>query len=407
MPAVESLERLTHGDGAHALAEAMTWEAPGPAQVERLRRTLDAATASAALEVAQARRSLRGRIDAWATHWCDREGAAQASDDASARWKASRFPGAGAVVDLCCGTGADLAAIARVTAARGVDLRPDRAWMAARNSDMPTTVADVTALAFDERVAHIDPARREEGAGRRLHAWEAMVPDGAFILALSRRLDGLMVKLGPGVEIPSDQTPMEAELAVLSRGGRLTQAVLSTGSLARHAGQRLAVLLEQGVEMAGVPTWSPARGDPAWAPCDAWHRFIAEPDAALERTGLLPLAARTEGLHERAAGLGLCTRPEPPARTSPWFRWFECIESSPARIDHLARRLAELNAGEVDVKVRGGAADADTWSRALRGKGTDPHVVFVHRIGQGAEAVIARRCQAAGAGAPSVFSMQS
>jgi len=59
------------------------------------------------------------------------------------------------------------------------------------------------------------------------------------------------------------------------------------------------------------------------------------------------------------------------------------------------------------VKVRGGAADADAWSRALRGKGPDPFVVFVHRLGHGAEAVIARRAQAEGAEVPSVFSMQS
>jgi SAM-dependent methyltransferase len=391
MLSVDSLERLTHGDGAQALAEAMTWEAPGPAQVERLRRTLDATTASAALEVAQARRSLRGRVDAWATYWCDREGAAQASDDASARWKAERFRDAAPIVDLCCGTGADLAAIAGFASARGVDLRPERAWMAGRNANVPAVVGDVTTLRFDERVAHIDPARREEGSARRLHAWQAMMPDGAFILALSSRLDGLMVKLGPGVEIPADQAPAGAELAVLSRGGRLTQAVLTTGSLARHEGRRLAVLLQQGIEIAGVPTWSPGRGDPAWAPCDAWHRYIAEPDASLERTGLLPVAACAEGLHERAAGLGLCTRPEPPSAPSSWFRWFECVESGPARIDHLTRRLTALNAGEVDVKVRGGAADADTWARALRGNGTDSLVVFVHRLGQGAEAVIARR----------------
>jgi hypothetical protein len=391
MPSVDSLERLTRGDGANALAEAMTWEAPGPAQVARLRRTLDAATASAALEVAQARRSLRGRIDAWATHWCDREGAAQASDDASARWKAERFRGTGPMIDLCCGTGADLAAIAQATSARGVDLRPERAWMAGRNATVPTSVDDVNTLAFDERIAHIDPARREEGSSRRRHAWESMMPDGGFILALSRRLDGLMVKLGPGADIPPDQVPAGSELAVLSRDGRLTQAVLSCGSLARNPGRRIAVMLQHGVEMAGLPTWSSARGDPAWAPCDAWDRFIAEPDASLERTGLLPMAAHAEGLRERAAGLGLCTRREPPCAPSPWFRWFECIETSPARIDHLARRLTALNAGEVDVKVRGAVADADTWSRALRGKGIEPFVVFVHRLGQGAEAVIARR----------------
>ena len=391
MPSVDSLERLTRGDGANALAEAMTWETPGPAQVARLRRTLDATTASAALEVSRARRSLRGRVAGWADFWCDRESAAQSSDDESSAWKARRFAGVGPTIDLCCGAGADLAAIAKVTSVRGVDLRPERAWMAKRNASCAAITHDVTALAFDEGIAHIDPARREEGSSRRRHGWEAMMPDGAFILDLSRRLDGLMVKLGPGLDIPPDQVPAGSELAVLSRDGRLTQAVLSCGSLARHPGLRIAVMLRQGVEMVGLPTWSPARGDPAWTPSEAWDRFIAEPDASLERTGLLPMAARAEGLRERAPGLGLCTRREAPGAPSPWFRWFECIESSPARIDHLARRLGELNAGEVDVKVRGGAADANAWSRALRGKGTASFVVFVHRLGQGAEAVIARR----------------
>ena len=90
MPSVEALEALTRGAGAQALAEAMALEAPGPAEVARLRRVIDASIATAALEVAQARRSLQGRIEGWRDFWCDREGAAQASDDDAVRWKAAR-----------------------------------------------------------------------------------------------------------------------------------------------------------------------------------------------------------------------------------------------------------------------------------------------------------------------------
>lgn len=391
MPGVESLQALTEGAGARALAEAMTWDAPGPAEVARLRRTLDADTVSAAMEVAQARRSLRGRMACWERFWCDRASAAQASDDDSAAWKAARFGGAVSMIDLCCGAGADLAAIARVTRARGVDLREERAWMASRNAGCDAQVADVMHLDFDERVAHIDPARRDEGSARRLHGWDAMTPDGSFIRSLASRLDGLMVKLGPGVEVPSEAMPMESELAILSRGGQLTQAVLTTGSLMRHAGRRVAVLLKERVELAGMPTWSASAGDPAWPADDGWLRWIAEPDPALERSGLLPIAARAEELRERAPGLGLCTVDRSPASRSPWFRWFERVDSMPARLDHLSHRLQQLGAGTVDVKVRAGAADADAWSRALRGDGAEPFVVFVHRLGQGAEAVIARR----------------
>jgi hypothetical protein len=391
LPGVEQLEALTHGEGARALEEAIQWEAPGPAEVARLRRSLDAATASAALEVARARRSLRGRMAGWADFWCDRESAAQSSDDESSAWKARRFDGVGPTIDLCCGAGADLAAITKVTTVRGVDLRPERAWMAGRNASCATITHDVTALAFDERVAHIDPSRRDESSHRRMHGWDVMTPDGAFIARLAGRLDGLMVKLGPGVEIPPDAMPHGGEVAVLSRGGRLTQAVLTTGSLSRLPGRRIAVLLQHGVELSGAATWTSAAGDPQWPAVEAWERFIAEPDPSLERSGLLPVAARAEGLRERAAGLGLCTGAEVSARPSPWFRWFERIDSLPARLDHVAAGLRRLHAGIVDVKVRAGAADADEWSRALRSDGPEQLVVFVHRIGSGAEAVIARR----------------
>lgn len=391
IPSVESLHALTEGAGAEVLATAMPMQNPGPGDVSRLRKLVSADVAAAALEVAAARRSLRGRVEAWQTYWADREGAAQASDDASASWKAARFAGVDAAIDLCCGTGADLRAMARVTSARGVDLRPERAWMAARNANAPTLSADVVKLAFDERFVHVDPARRDEVSGRRRHAWDDLAPAPSFLRSLVDRSDGVMVKLGPGVELPPTERPAGSELAFLSRGRFLTQAVLCSGALARHAGRNVAVLLDHAMECAGPPTWSPTGGDANWPACGVWRRWIAEPDPSLERSGLLAAQAKVEALAERAPGLGLCTRDEAPDGASPWFRWFERVESGAARLDHLQRRLRELGAGEVHVKVRGAAADADAWSQALRGEGTQPFVVFVHRLGQGAEAVIARR----------------
>jgi hypothetical protein len=122
---------------------------------------------------------------------------------------------------------------------------------------------------------------------------------------------------------------------------------------------------------------------------------MAEPDPTLERSGLLPQLAVPLGLHERSPGLGLCSRDAPPQGepAEAWFRWFERIESMPARLPAVARRLRELGTGEVAVKVRGSAVDADAWSAALRGSGTKSMVVLVHRTPQGMEAVLARRVQ--------------
>lgn len=394
LPSVESLEALTHGAGAEAVRMAMDWPEPGPAEVTRLRKVVDASVAAAALQVAAARRSLHGRVSWAAEAWADREGAAQASDEASAAWKARRLEGGAAAIDLCCGIGADLRAMQSVVPARGVDLRPERGWMAHRNTGRACETADVVALRFDERVAHLDPARRDEAQGARMHGWATMRPDGAFVRQLASRLDGLMVKLGPGVSIPADERPAGSELAFLSRGRSLTQAVLCTGSLCRNVHRNTAVLLDEGRELAGAPTWNAVTGDGSWPACGGWRRFIAEPDPSLERAGLLPIAARSEGLQERAAGLGLCTRDEAPTDASPWFRWYEFVSTIPARLEDAQRELRRLDAATVDVKVRGSAADADAWSRALRGDGTKPVVLFVHRAGDAVEAVVARRASA-------------
>ena len=63
--------------------KSLTPDTQFPAEVQRLRREVSADIAAAALEVSAARRSLRGRVADWSLWWVDREGAAQASDDAA------------------------------------------------------------------------------------------------------------------------------------------------------------------------------------------------------------------------------------------------------------------------------------------------------------------------------------
>jgi hypothetical protein len=393
---VEALAALLEGPGADLLRQVEASPAPGPADVERWRRRMPAEVVSAAMDLAVARRSLRGRRSDWAGFWADREGAAQASDDMSAAWKAARLSLGEPVVDLCCGCGADLKALGSAAPrARGIDLREDRVWMAARNSGRVTAVGDVTSISIEERVAHIDPARRDEVRGRRLHGWHELVPGPTCILGLAASLKALAVKLGPGIELPAAARPAGSELAFLGRDGGLTQAVLLTGSAAWHAGHNTAVRLDARLEVHGPSTWSVHGGSSTWPAVDRWERFMAEPDPTLERSGLLPQLAVPLGLHERSPGLGLCSRDAPPQGepAEAWFRWFERIESMPARLPAVARRLRELGTGEVAVKVRGSAVDADAWSAALRGSGTKSMVVLVHRTPQGMEAVLARRVQ--------------
>lgn len=435
---MELLERLAQPDGA-ALVErvvrALDEHPLTPADVARWRKGADAALVSAAIELAMARASLRGRIAAADAFWCDRAGAAQASDDLSAQWKAKRAAAAAAalrgadaparapeslaadrgtggahqvLVDYCCGIGADLAHFALALDGRveGVDFRAERAWMAERNAHAPVHVADVRTWRSHAPLAHIDPSRREESTGGRRHGWDAIEPGAELLAELFARHAGVMVKLGPGTDVPRDARPPGSELVVLSREGSLTQAVLCTGALASPPSGRAssadgarAVLLRRGqveLEIAGRSAWTSGRGDPNWPCAPSWNRIVAEPDPSLERSGLLSSSAQSLSLAEVHPGLGLCT--DAPGYDlaaidrSPWWRTWDLLEVVPARLDAVHERLCSHGAGIVDVKVRGRSAPADEWARALRGAGPSTATVFAHRIGgESAEALIARR----------------
>lgn len=426
MIAVDLLERLAQPDGARlvqVVAESLDDHPVTPADITRWRKGADAALVSAAIELASARSSLLGRIAAADAFWCDRAGAAQASDDLSAQWKAHRAMDAAGrlrergprpaereplLVDYCCGTGADLAHFALALDGRveGVDLRAERAWMAGRNAHAPVHVADVRAWRSSAPLAHIDPSRREETTGARRHGWDALEPGPDVLGELCAHHAGVMVKLGPGTDVPPDARPVGSELVVLSRGGALTQAVLCTGVLALsdHGTESAidsarAVLLRPGkaaLEIAGRSAWTSGRGDPDWPCAPSWSRIVAEPDPSLERSGLLSVAARALGLVEVHPGLGLCTdaggRDISAVDRSPWWRTWDIVAVMPGRLDDIRSMLCEHRAGEVTVKVRGGVADADEWSRALRGDRGESFTVLVHRNPHmGAEAILARR----------------
>lgn len=452
MIAIESLEALAHDRGAAELLEEVgrTLETRPllPADIERWRRRAPADMVTAAVEVAMARRSLRGRIASADAFWADRAGAMQASDDASAAWKAQRGLAAALTLqasrripvgdapllaDYCCGTGADLAHFALALDGRveGVDLREERAWMARRNAHAHVQVADVRSWRSMAPLAHIDPSRRDELSGSRSHSWGTLEPGPDVLGSIMDHHAGVMVKLGPGTDVPPEARPPGSELIHLSRDGALTQALLCTGVMAeaapdahpaeaqappqapppqappaaarsgaRHRTAARAVLLRSGqaaLECAGPATWSSGQGSRDWRPVSAWGSIVAEPDPSLERSGLLPVAASVLGLAEVHAGLGLCTNVTDHANAdavsrSPWWCVWDLVAVVPGRLDSVSDAVSRQRAGLVEVKVRGGAASADEWSRSLRGTGHTALTVFVHRTrGGGSEALVARR----------------
>lgn len=374
-----------------AQAAACRVDARDPAAIARLRRSLDADLAAAALELAEARRKAASKFDVAEGLWCDVAGVEQASSGQVAAWKARRVAEVlgpdGCVLDICCGIGGDAMALAaaglRVTA---IDLDERRAWMAARNARCESLVADAESLALDGAVLHADPARRDERGGGRSWSLDDHRPGRAWIERTLREARAAAIKFSPGVDRRAfGDTAIEWEF--IEERGTLVQAVAWSGAFARAAGHTRATRIGATTDtIAGRP--DDARADRIGvAESPAPGQFASEPCAALERAQLLTEAAGGRA-QELARGLGLLVSAEP--LPAPWFESFEIVAECTVRADALRATLEAHGLRARSVRVRGRAADADALTKALRARPDGNAVVFAFRRGEGAAALIAR-----------------
>lgn len=366
------------------LAEEAT---PGDVRdVARLRRQADAEAATAALELAAARRKAAGKWpdDAWRI-FADVPGIEMASSELAATHKAGRFRGA--ALDLCCGIGGDAMALARsgceVTA---VDADPVRAWMAGRNAGCEALVHDAESFELCGRLVHLDPSRRS-AEGRRTVRYEDLTPGPAFVERAVGEAAGAAVKLMPGIDpgrLPAGPDG-EQEVEYLSEEGRLTQAVLWTGSLAGGAPVR-ATLLRRGREPVSIAGEAAPEGA---VPVAAAFTHMHAVDPAPERARLLWKVAAEVGVSSLFPGTGVLVADR--AIESPWLTAFELLERLPWRRARVRDAVAAHGGGLVEVKTRGKACDPDAEQLALRGPGGEILTVFVLRLGEPVEAFLCRR----------------
>ena len=359
-----------------------------------------AALASAALELVEGRRRAAWKFgpEAAARLWCDVAGVEQASGSTVARWKARRMVevlGAGApILDVCSGIGGDAMALAEAgLSVEAIDLDPRRAWMTARNARCATRVTDAEAIDLAGVALHADPARRDESAGRRSWNIDDHRPGRAWIERALTLARAAAIKFSPGVD--------RAAFGALNRGlawewiaeeDRLVQAVAWSGAFARDDGAagrtRATLLAAESHTIAGIP--DDARDDRLRvAEAIVPGAFLSEPIAALERAALLTEAAGAgDAAQEVARGLGLVVSDAPLA--APWFESFELIDECAAREDAVHAALRRHALAARSVRVRGRAADADAFTRALSARPDGEAVVFLFRDGRRARALIAR-----------------
>ena len=379
MTDLEAWQSLLTTQSQHLLDQCQALDLTAPSSVQRLRRDNPPEVVVAAIELTLARKAAKPKFGAQAnTLLADRQGVQMASTPEAAAHKAARFAKLASnhtVLDLCSGIGADAMALGHASIpVTACDLDPVRAWMTTQNAGCPSIAADVTQTDLPPGLIHIDPQRRQS-TERRIPRLEDLEPSFDWIQQLIETRDGTCLKLFPGV--PFDALP-PGEIEILSQRGRLSQALLWTGILARH--ERSATSLSTGETIVGPP---------APAPFGPIAEFIHTIDPAVERAGLIgPLADRFSlSAPHPAAGLLTGNRPVQSGLLTP----FQLITDLPWAPKKVRRALRDLDAGIVEVKTRGRIIDPDQIQREMRGSGTTPLTLFVLRLGDHIRALISRR----------------
>ena len=287
--------------------------------------------------------------------------------------------GSTAVVDLGCGIGGDLIALARAgLTVRGVELDPVRAAIAQANLDalgLPGEIvcADARDVAIGaDEVAFIDPARRD-GRGRTFSTADLQPPwDWVRGLLAGRAV----AKLMPGLAHDAVPTGVEAEW--VSDGGDLVEACLWGVPFA--GATRRATVLPSGDQLVD-------QGEPT-AVADV-GAYLFEPDDAVIRAGLVGELAATIGGWLPDAHIAYVSTDRP--ASTPLARGFRVVDELPFREKGLKAALQARGIGTLTVKKRGVDVVPEQLVKRLRLKGRAPGTVVMTRVqGQGRAFLVER-----------------
>ncbi|WP_182898516.1 class I SAM-dependent methyltransferase [Microbispora sp. H10830] len=383
---LDAFRTLLTPAGRGALDEAVKILADGAdpvAAASALRRSHPADLAAAALTQASLRRRAEAKFgpDA-AVMYFTPHGLEQATHPEVAAHRAARIRAAGiraagepeggpAVLDVCCGIGGDLLALARAGCpVDAVDLDPltveiARANAAALGLSRLAEVRTGDAALADPGgygLLFADPARR--GARGRTFDPMAYSPTWPAVLDLVARAPAACLKVAPG--IPYEFIPEGAEAEWVSYRGEVKEAAIWTGM---GPGGRRATLLPSGDTLT-------ASG--AEAETGPVSRYLYEPDGAAVRAHLVAeVAALVSGrlVDPRIAYI----TSDRLVRTG-WAPCYEVTDVMPFSLKRLRAVLRERRVGVVTIKKRGSAVDVERLRKDLRLSGGNSVVIVLTRI---------------------------
>lgn len=391
---LEGFASLLTPAGQALLAEIADYdEASTLALAERLRRAHPAPLVAAALTQARLRQRAAAKFGGDAARmYLTPDGLEQSTRAPVAQHRAARFAGRAQVVDLCCGIGGDLLALAdHAGHVVGVDRDPLTVAVAAANVEALGAAAtveclDVETYSLDGADAvFIDPARRH--AGRRIFDPAAYSPPWPFVIQAASRTPGGAVKVAPGID--HDLVPAGAEVEWVSDGKGVKEAVLWFGDLATPGVRRRATVLPAGATLTAATT---GFAQDAPSPVAPPRRYLYEPDGAVVRAHLVgQVVELTSGALLDPTTAYVTS--ETLVRT-PFARALEVLEVMPFSLKRLRTALRARDIGSVTVMKRGSALDVEALRKDLRLRGSGQAVVVLALVGGHHHALIARELPA-------------
>jgi SAM-dependent methyltransferase len=373
------------------VGQALLAEVHGRAGVEsdlalgtRLRRAHDGTLVAAAVTQNHLRGLARAKFGTDAERmYFTSDALQQATRSTVAAHRARRLVRAGlsSALDLGCGIGGDLVAIARAgVAVQGIDLDPVRVRMAGANLGalgMRADVRQADATAVDRSVAEfcfVDPARRD-GRGRRFDP-QACTPGWDFV---TRLLEGsAAAKTAPGIDHRLVPDGVEAEW--VSDGGDLVEACLWGRPLATARSRVTVLPAGASLTDADLPDAT------AVAPVGSW---LYEPHDAVGRAGLVAaLAQRVDGwlLDPHLAYVGSEHLVPTPFATA-----YAVLEELPYREKQLRAALRERGIGALTIKRRGVDVVPEVLRKRLALTGDTAATVVLTRVAGEGRALLVER----------------
>ncbi|MEZ6092867.1 MAG: hypothetical protein R3C03_01320 [Pirellulaceae bacterium] len=358
--------------------------------IKRLRKTYSPQQAAMIIELVQLQNKAKVKFSLADQMLLTRVGYEQATSERLAKYKASCFPTAGVIADICTGIGGDAIALAQGRHLIGIESQQNLTAFARHNLrvyqrsefDIRNEMFSPGAVDSAEMI-HIDPDRRSVGRTIRPEDFSPSLSE--VIKSLGSRVAA--IKLAPASGVPHDLRKI-AHREWLGESREAKQQVLwfnhdqkandfSTATVVRRDGSFESLTFAND-ETFGTVSIAKEIGS-----------FILEPHAALLAGKLNRAAARWFRLNRVGPGVAYLTGDEL-CETS-LMSQFAVVEVVPLHLERVADTIKKRKFGKIEWKKR--AVEQQTFEQLakIKGKGDEPITAIVTPTAAQAVVVFCRR----------------